>query len=153
MIVLSPTDAASQEAVVGLAQHIVVARARAPRDAAIQHCLEYLDSGHPDLSSWRTLGRSYCSRVYFRKLHHELGIRRLTSMDRSVLWWTVPPRYTNSFVWLYNWPAASTLNVAVGSEILFVCKHMISVLTSETVRPNTAHTTRSPLSPSSAGQV
>ena len=42
--VLSPTDAASQEAVVGSAQRIVVARARAPRGAAIQHCLEYLGS-------------------------------------------------------------------------------------------------------------
>ena len=34
-------------------------------------------------------------------------------MDRSVLRLTFPPRYTNSFVWLYTWPAASTLNVAV----------------------------------------
>ena len=48
MVVISPTDAASQEVVVGLAQRVVVARARAPRDAAIQQCLEYLDSGHPD---------------------------------------------------------------------------------------------------------
>ena len=47
-IVLSPTDAASQEAVVGSAQRVVVARARAPRDAAVQHCLEYLGSEHPD---------------------------------------------------------------------------------------------------------
>ena len=41
-IVLSPTDAASQEPVVGSAQRVVVARARALRDAAVQHCLEYL---------------------------------------------------------------------------------------------------------------
>ena len=47
-IVLSPTDAASQEAVVGSAQRVVVARARTPRDAAVQHCLEYLGSEHPD---------------------------------------------------------------------------------------------------------
>ena len=45
--VLSPTDAASQEAVVGSAQSVVVARARAPRDASVQHCLEYLGSEHP----------------------------------------------------------------------------------------------------------
>ena len=44
VIVLSPTDAASQQAVVGSAQPVVVARARAPRDAAVQHCLVYLDS-------------------------------------------------------------------------------------------------------------
>ena len=32
----------------GSAQRVVVARARAPRDAAVQHCLEYLGSEHPD---------------------------------------------------------------------------------------------------------
>ena len=47
-IIISPTDAACQEAVVGSAQRVVVARARAPRDAAVQHCLEYLGSEHPD---------------------------------------------------------------------------------------------------------
>ena len=46
-IVLSPTDTASQEPVVGSAQRVVVARARAPRDAVAQPCLEYLDSLHP----------------------------------------------------------------------------------------------------------
>ena len=46
-IVISPTAAASQEAVVGSAQRVVVARAWAPRDAAEQHCLEYLDSEFP----------------------------------------------------------------------------------------------------------
>ena len=45
---LSPTDAANQKAVVGSARRVVVARARAPRDAAVQHCLEYLGSEHPD---------------------------------------------------------------------------------------------------------
>ena len=47
-IVLSPADAASQEAGVGSAQRVVVARSRAPRGAAVQHCLEYLGSEHPD---------------------------------------------------------------------------------------------------------
>ena len=48
-IVLSPTDATSQEpVVVGSAQRVVVARARAPHDTAVQHCLEYLGSSHPD---------------------------------------------------------------------------------------------------------
>ena len=42
--VLSPTDAASQGPVVGSAQRVVVARARARLDAAVQHCLEYLGS-------------------------------------------------------------------------------------------------------------
>ena len=40
-IVLSPSDAAGQEAVVGSAQRVVVARARAPLDAALQHCFVY----------------------------------------------------------------------------------------------------------------
>ena len=47
-IVLSPTDAASQGAVMGSAQRVVVTRARASRNAAVQHCLEYLDPEHPD---------------------------------------------------------------------------------------------------------
>ena len=47
-IVLSPTDAASQEPVVGSAQSVVVAHARTPRDAAAQHYLEYFGSYHPD---------------------------------------------------------------------------------------------------------
>ena len=46
-IVLSSTHAASQKAVVGSAQRLVVARARAPRDAAVRHGLEYLGSEHP----------------------------------------------------------------------------------------------------------
>ena len=43
-IVLSPTDAASQEVVAGSAQHAVIARAWTPRDAAVQHCFEQLGS-------------------------------------------------------------------------------------------------------------
>ena len=100
-IVLSSTDATSQEPVVGPAQNVVVARAQAPRDAAIQHCFEYLGSKHPDFELSRgALGRFYSLKVYFRKLHHALRTSRLTSMDRSALWLTFPPRYTNSFVWL-----------------------------------------------------
>ena len=93
------------------------------------------------LSSRGALGRSYSSRVYFWKLHHALRMRRSTSMDRSALWLTFPPRYTNSFVWLYTWPAASTLNMAVDSGIPSVPKRMISVLASDIVRLNAAHTT------------
>ena len=47
-IVPSLADAASQEAVVGSAQRLVVTSARAPRDAAVEQCLEYLGSEHPD---------------------------------------------------------------------------------------------------------
>ena len=38
----------SQEPVVGSGQGVVVARARVPCDAAVQHCLEHLGSQHPD---------------------------------------------------------------------------------------------------------
>ena len=93
------------------------------------------------LSSRGALGRSYSSRMYFRRLHHALRMCRSTSMERLTLWLTSPPRYTNSFVWLYTWPVASTLNMAVDSGIPFVCKHMISILASDTVRSNAAHTT------------
>ena len=47
-IVFLPTDAASQEGVVGSAQRVLVARARAQRDAAVQHCLEYLGCWYTD---------------------------------------------------------------------------------------------------------
>ena len=47
-IVLSPTDTESQEAVVGSEQRVVVARARALRDTAVQRCLEYIGSLHMD---------------------------------------------------------------------------------------------------------
>ena len=68
-------------------------------------------------------------------------MRRSTFMDRSALWLTFPPRYTNSFVRFYTWPAASTLNMMVDSGIPFAQKHMISVLASDRARTNAAHTT------------
>ena len=127
-IVFTPTDAASREAELGSAQRVVVARARAPCNAAVQHCLEYLALSIRNLSSRGALGWSYSSRVYFWKLHHALCRRRAASMDRSALWLTFPPRYTKSFVWLYTWSAAPTLYMAVDSGFLFVRKYMISVL-------------------------
>ena len=41
-IVRSPTDAVSQEAVVGSAQHVVWTRARASRDAVVRHYNYYV---------------------------------------------------------------------------------------------------------------
>ena len=38
----------------GSAQCVVVVRARAPRDAAVQHCLEFLGSYHPDFELERS---------------------------------------------------------------------------------------------------
>ena len=64
-----PTDAASQEPVVGSAQRVIVARARASRDTAVQHCSSTSALSIRILSSRGALDRSYSSRVYFRKLH------------------------------------------------------------------------------------
>ena len=138
-IVISPTDVRSQEAVVGSAQRAAVARAQASHDAAVQHCLSTSAFSIRTLSSTGALGRSYSSRVYFRKLHHALRLRRSTSMDRLVLQFTFSPRHTSSFVWMNTWPAASTLKPVVDSSIPFARKHMISVLVYDTERPNAAH--------------
>ena len=43
-IVISSTDAASQEAMVGSAQRVVEACVGTQSEAVVQHCLEYLDS-------------------------------------------------------------------------------------------------------------
>ena len=108
----------SQEPVVGSAQDVVVARARAPRDQPYSIVSSASALSIRILSSRGALGRSYSSRVYFRKLHHALRMRRSTSMERPALWLTSPPRY-NSFVCLHTWPAASTLNTAADSGIPF----------------------------------
>ena len=92
MIVL-PTDAASQKAMVGLVQRVVLARARAPHDAVVRHYLEYLGVSIRGVSSREALGRLYSSREYFRKLHHALRMHRLTSRDRSGLWLKFPEVY------------------------------------------------------------
>ena len=76
-IVRSPTDAASPEPVVGSAQHIVGAHARAPRDAAVQYCLEYLGSEHSGYELEGSARSVVHLRVYFRKLHHALRMRLL----------------------------------------------------------------------------
>ena len=124
---LSPTHAASQEAVVGSTQRAVVARRRTPRHSAVQHCRKYLDSEHPDFE----LEGSARSAVQFEGVRPEaapcVAYAPVNLDGRVRIVVDVPPRYTNSFVWLYTWPAASTLNIAVDTGIPFTRKHMISV--------------------------
>ena len=79
-IVLSLTHSASQEALVDSAQRVVVARSRAPRDAAVQLVSKSSALGIR-MSSRGALGRPYSSRLYFLKLHHTLRMGRLTSME------------------------------------------------------------------------
>ena len=140
-IVLSPTDAAgSQEALAGSARRVVVACARAPRNAAIHHCLEYLRSEHP----YFEVEGSARSVVQFEGVLPEaapcVAYAQIDLDEQVGIMADVPPEVHNSFVWLFTWHAAFTLNVAVDSGIPSVRKHMISVLASDTVRPNTAHT-------------
>ena len=52
----------------------------------------------------------------------------------------IPPEEYESFACSYTWPAASKLNVVAASGIPLVRKHIISVLSSETVRLNASHT-------------
>ena len=142
-IVLSPTDAASQEIVVGSAQRVVMARARAPGDAAVQHCLETAGSEHSGFE----LEGSARSVVRFERVPQEAAPSvtyapiDLDGQVGNVVNVPLSSRYTNLFVWLYTWPAVSTLYVAMDSSIPFVRKHMISVWVSDTVSPNAAHTT------------
>ena len=75
-IVLSRTDAASQETVVGSAQHVTVARARARRDAVVKYCLEYeLDGGARSVVHFEDV---------FRKLHHACVPYAPVDLDRQV---------------------------------------------------------------------
>ena len=97
-IVLSSADAASQEPVVCSAQRVLVARTRAPRDAAVQHCLEYLGSWHPDFE----LVRSARSVVQFESVLPEAApCVAYASVDldgQDDIWLMFPPRHANSFV-------------------------------------------------------
>ena len=140
-IVLSPTDAVSQEHVVGSAQRVGVARARAPRDTAVQHCLEYLGSQHPDfelVGSARSVVQfegvlpeaAPCVAYAPADLDGQVGIvvdvsSEVYYLDRLVV----------------HVARCHTLDVAMDSGIRFASKHMISILASDTVRPNAAHTT------------
>ena len=143
MIALSPTNAANQEAVVGSTKSVAVARARPPRDAAVQHCLEYLGFEHP----YFELEGSARSVVQFEGVLSEAApcvAYAPIDLDGQVgIVVDVPPKvYKLVRLAVHLVRAASTLNVAVDSGIHFVSKHIIvSVLASDTVRPNAPHTT------------
>ena len=119
-IVLSSTDAANQEPVVGSAQRVVVARPWGPRGAAVQHCLEYLGSEHPDFVLEESARSVVQLEGVLRGAAPCVAYAPIDLDGQFVIVVDVSPRYTNSFVWLYTWPAASTLNVAMESGIPFV---------------------------------
>ena len=136
-IVLSPVDAASRVAVVGSAQRVVVARLRAPRDAAVQDCHGYLGSEHPDFE----LERSARSVVQFEGILPEATpcvAYAPGNLDGNV---GIVVGVSPEVYKLYTWPTTSTQNMAVDSGIPFVRKHIILVLASDTVRLNAVHTT------------
>lgn len=78
-----PSDAAGQQAVVGSRQRIVVARAWISHDAVVKQCSKYFGFQHPDFEldgSARLV-----IKVYFRKPHQAVCMRRPTSMKVSVV--------------------------------------------------------------------
>ena len=139
--VLSPTDAASPEPVMGSAQRVVVARARALRDAVVQHCLEYLGFYHPDFE----LEGSARLVVQFEGVLPEATpcvAHAPVDLDGQVgIVVDVPPEVYKLVRLVVHLAAASTLNMVVDSGIPFARIHMNSVLASDTARPNVAHTT------------
>ena len=138
---LSPIDAANQKPVAGSAQRVVVARARAPHDAAVQYCLEYLGSSHPDIE----LEGSARSVVQFEGvLPKAVPCVAYAPVDLdeqvgSVV--DVSPEVYKLVRLVVHLARCLTLNVAVVSCIPFARKHMISALAYDTVRPNAEHTT------------
>ena len=117
-IVISPTDAASQGVAVGSAKGAILARARAPRDAVVQYCLEYLGSSHPNFE----LEGSARSVVHEGVLPEAAPCVAYAPVDldgQVGIVVDITPRYTDLFVSLLTWPTASTLNMTVDSDIPF----------------------------------
>ena len=119
-----------------------MARARAPRDAAAQHCHEYLGSYHPDFElegSARAVVQfegvlpeaAPCVAYAPVDLDGQLGV--VVDVSPEVY------KLVRRVVQLAR--CLCTLNVAVDSGTPFARKHMVSVLASATVKPNAAHTT------------
>ena len=117
-----------------------MARARALRDAAVQHCLEYLGSGHPDFE----LKGSARSVLQFAGVLPEAApCVAYASIDLEgqvgIMVDATPEVY--ELVRLVVHLAASTLIVVIDFGIPLVRKQMILVLASDMVRPNAVHTT------------
>ena len=119
-----------------------MAHARAPRDAAVQHCLEYSGSSLPEFEL-EGGARSVVQfkGVYFQKLHHALRMRRSTSVDRSVVLWLKFPQVYELVRLVVHLAGSFYVGYRGSSDIPFVCKHIISVLASDMVRPDAEHTT------------
>ena len=126
---------------VGSAQRVVMARARAPRDAAVQQCLKYLGSSHPDFE----LEGSARSVVQFEGVLPEAASCDACApvdLDGQVGIMVDVTLEVYKFVCLVV-HLARCLYVEYGGglRLPFARKHVISVLASNTVRPNAAHTT------------
>ena len=135
-IVVSPTNAASQEAVVGSAQRVVGERARAPCDAAVKYCLEYIGPKHLE---FELEGRTR-SVVQFEGLLPEAApcvAYAPVNLDGQVGVVVDTPPEVYELVRLFV-HLARCLYAEYDNP--FVRKCMISVLASDTVRPNAAHT-------------
>ena len=88
-------------------------------------------------SHQRTPEWSYILTLHRREHDHALWSRRYTSTQRPLSALIAPPKYTNSTVCLYTWPAAETVNGTF--HPLFVCRHIVSVLVPDAATLHTAH--------------
>ena len=140
-IVLSPTDAASQEPVVSSAQCVVVARARVARDAAVQHSLEYLGSEHP----YFELQGSARSVVQFEGVLPEAApcvAYAPVDLDGQVgIVVGVSTEVYKLVRLVVSLARCLYAECGGGLRIPFARIHMMSVLASDRVGPNAAHTT------------
>lgn len=127
------------------AQGIVEARAWAPCDKAIQHCLKNFGFQHADLQ----LNGMTWSVVQFEGV-----VFAPVDFDKQVgVVVKVHPWYTKSCGCLCASPVASPLNVAEASETPVDHKYVISILACQTVRPNAAHSAMTQSSSSCVTQV
>ena len=78
---------------------------------------------------------SYRSRLERSEHVHASRIRRLTCGMLSAFASISPPRYRNSLVCTFLWPAASTMRGDVGSTWLSVRSSIVSVFVWDTVNP------------------
>ena len=83
---------------------VVVARGRAPRDSAVQHCLEYLGSEHPDFELEGGARSVVQSEGVLQEAVQCVAYAPIDLDGQVGIVVDVPPEllYTSSSVWLYT---------------------------------------------------
>lgn len=80
VILLLPSDAASQQAAVGSTKSLVVVRVQTPRNVVVDQFIGNSAVSIRGLVSEGALGQSYSSRVFLRKLQKAFRMHRSTLM-------------------------------------------------------------------------